>query len=129
MTDQNTSNTQIEAEKTPPEQHIKIGRTLDIEGKISAQEHISIEGRVQGTINLDQNDIFIEHDATVKAEIHAKNAQIRGRVEGKVFASEKVHIEKDGHMNGDIFASRISIDDGAQFKGSVKIVTPIPSSP
>lgn len=120
---------QRESEIFPPEKYTKIGKTLDIEGEISGQENISIEGRFQGKISLDQNDVFIEHNATVKAEIHAKNVQIKGQVEGNIFAAEQVHIEKDGRMNGDIFASRISIDDGAQFKGSVKIDTPDSSSP
>ncbi len=119
----------MESEIFPPEKHAKLGKTLDIEGEISGQENISIEGRFQGNISLDQNDVFIEHNATVKAEIHAKNVQIRGQVEGNVFAAEKVHIEKNGRMSGDIFASRISIDDGAQFNGSVKIDTPDFSSP
>jgi len=109
-----------------PEHFAKIGNTLDIEGEISGQENLSIEGRIQGKINLDQNNVIIKQNATVKAEIHAKNVQIKGRIEGNVFAAEKVHIEKGGHMNGDIFASRITIEDGAQFKGSVKIDTPNP---
>lgn len=129
MSGQNNHEEQRESERFPPEKYAKIGKTLDIVGEISGQENISIEGRFQGKISLDQNDVFIEHNATVKAEIHAKNVQIRGQVEGNVFAAEKVHIEKDGHMNGDIFASRISIDDGAQFKGSVKINTHKLTSP
>jgi cytoskeletal protein CcmA (bactofilin family) len=118
-----------EQEILSPENYAKIGNTLDIEGQMSGQENLIIEGRVQGKINLGLNDVIIQKNATVKAEIHAKNAYIKGTVEGNVFATEKVHIEKGGHMNGDIFASRITIDDGAQFKGSVKIDTPKPSSP
>jgi len=129
MSGQNNQKEQRESEIFPSERYAKIGKTIDIEGEISGQENIRIEGRFQGNISLDQNDVFIEHSATVKAEIHAKNVQIRGQVEGNIFATEKVHIEKDGRMNGDIFASRISIDDGAQFKGSVKIDIPDSSSP
>ena len=129
MPKQNNTNRQLEDEIISREQYAKIGKTLDIEGEISGQENLKIEGRFQGKITLNQNDVIIEHNATVKAEIHVKNAQIRGRVEGNIFAAEKVHIENNGHMNGNIFASRISIDDGAQFKGSVKINIPNPSSP
>jgi len=129
MPGQNNHKEQRESEVFPHEKYAIIGKTLDIEGDISGQENISIEGRFQGKIRLEQNDVFIEHNATVKAEIHARNVQIRGQVEGNVFASEKVHIGKNGRMNGDIFASRISINDGAQFKGSVKIDTPDSSSP
>jgi cytoskeletal protein CcmA (bactofilin family) len=123
MPEQNKYDQQIESERISAEHCAKIGKTLDIEGEISGQENLRIEGRFNGKISLDKNDVFIEHSAAVKAEIQAKNVYIRGQVEGNVFASEKVHIEKDGQMNGDIFASRISIDDGARFKGSVKIDT------
>lgn len=129
MSGQNNHEGQRESERFPPEQYTKIGKTFDIEGEISGQENLSIEGRFQGKIILNQNDLIIEHNATVKAEIHTKNALIRGRIEGNIFAAEKVHIEKNGHMNGDIIASRVSIDKGAHFKGSVKINTPNPSSP
>ncbi len=128
MSGQNNHEGQRESERFPPEQYTIIGKTLDIEGEISGQENLSIEGRFQGKIILNQNDLIIEHNARAKAEIHAKNAKIRGRVEGNIFASEKVHIEKNGHMNGDITASRISIDDGAHFKGSVKINASNPES-
>ncbi len=123
MPEQNRHDSQIKVEIS---QYAKIGKTLDIEGEITGKEHLRIEGRFQGKISLDQYNVFIEHNAFVNAEIHAQNVQIRGRVEGNVFAAEKVHIEKDGHMYGDIYASRISIDDGALFKGSVKIDTSNP---
>ena len=129
MSGQNNPEVPRQTERFSPEHYAKIGNTLDIEGEISGQENLSIEGRVQGKVSLDQNNIIIKRNATVIAEIHAKNVQIEGRVEGNVFAAEKVHIEKGGRMNGDIFASRITIDDGAQFKGSVKIDSPNPSSP
>ena len=124
MSIQNNHETQRDSEVFLPKKYAKIGKTLDIEGEISGQENLRIEGRFHGKITLDQYDVFIEQNAIVKADIHAKNVQIRGQIEGNVFAAEKVHIEKNGHMKGDIFACRISIDDGAQFKGSVKIDNP-----
>ncbi len=129
MPEQNINSRPTAVENIFPEQYAKIGRTLDIEGEISGKENLRIEGRFRGKISMDQYDVVIEHRATVKAEIHAHNVLIKGRVEGNVFASEKVHIQKDGHMNGDIFASQISIDDGALFKGCVKIDSSNPSSP
>ncbi len=129
MPGQNNYEEKRKSDIFPPEKYAIFGKTLDIEGEISGQENISIEGRFQGIISLDQNDVFIERDATIKAEIHAKNVQIRGQVEGNVFAAEKVHIEKNGRMKGDIFASQIFIDDGAHFIGCVKIDTPVSSSP
>ncbi|MFC2161490.1 polymer-forming cytoskeletal protein [Acidobacteriota bacterium] len=121
MSEQNNPEEPKQSDIFSIENYTKVGNTLDIEGEISGQENLNIEGRFQGKIHIEKNNVIINQNATVKAEIHAKNVQIKGRVEGNVFAAEKVHIEKDGLMNGDIIASRISIDDGAQFKGSVKI--------
>ena len=98
MSEQNKINRKTEGEIISSEQYAKIGKTLDIEGEISGQENLSIEGRFQGKIILNQNDVIIEQNAAVKAEIHAKNAQIKGRVEGNIYASEKVHIEKWRHF-------------------------------
>lgn len=92
-----------------------------LNGEISGEDDLIIEGRVQGKINLKQNNLTIEQSAVVEAEIHVRNITIRGKVEGNLYASGKVTIEREGQLLGDISASRISIMEGAQFKGSVKM--------
>ncbi|MBS3817962.1 polymer-forming cytoskeletal protein [bacterium] len=96
---------------------------ISLDGEITGEDDLTIEGRVHGKINLKQNNLIIEPNAVVEAEIYVHNIIIRGKVEGNLYASGKVTIEKEGQLVGDISASRISIMEGAQFKGSVKMTS------
>ena len=100
----------------------QFGPHLKLKGNISGREDILFKGEFEGNVTLENNDLTIEKTGKLKAQIRVKNIIIRGRVEGNVHASGKVLIEKDGQMTGDISAARISIQEGAQFKGSVKIL-------
>lgn len=104
-----------------PEKQSRIGVSLSFDGKLNGQEDIIIEGQFQGNINLKNHNLKVEQGGKVKANLQVKNITINGEVEGNVYASGKVFISKEGQLKGDIFAPRISIADGAQFKGSVKM--------
>jgi len=82
-----------------------------------------IGGRFQGKIDLGNNNLIVERGGKIEADIHAKNITIHGDVKGNVYASGKVFISKEAQMIGDISAPRISIMDGAQFKGSIKMTS------
>ena len=103
----------------------RLGPTLNIKGELSCNEDLIIEGQFQGKLDLKNHNLSVEHAGKVNADIHAGNITIKGKVKGNIFASGKVHIQKEGQMIGDVSASRISILDGAQFKGSVKMVSAI----
>jgi len=98
-----------------------LGPVIVLKGELSGSEDTIIDGQIQGKIELINNDLIIEKQGKIEAEIHVKNIIIKGQVKGKVFASGKITIEKEGQMIGDIKASRVSIMDGAHFKGSVKM--------
>lgn len=100
-----------------------LGSTIDIKAELTANEDLVIEGKFQGKIDIKNNDLTIGANADVDARIQARNITIRGCVKGNVHASGKVFIEKDGQMIGDIAAARISIMEGAQFKGSMKMIS------
>lgn len=100
-----------------------FGSSLNLQGELSGYEDLLISGRFQGKIDLGNNNLIVERGGKIEAEIHAKNITIHGDVKGNVHASGKVFISKDAQMIGDISASRISIMDGAQFKGSVKMIS------
>jgi cytoskeletal protein CcmA (bactofilin family) len=104
-----------------------IGRSLILEGDISGSEDLTVEGRVQGTINLENNTLVVAPTGRIKADIRVKNINIQGQVNGQIHSTGKVFISEQGKMNGDITARRISIQDGAQFKGSVKMMSAITS--
>ena len=103
-----------------------LGSNIRFEGELSGNEDLIIQGHVKGKIQLNQNNLIIEKNGSVQAEIQAGRVTIRGKVEGNVAVKEKVIITKDGSMTGEITAPRISIEDGAQFKGSVKMDTKKP---
>ena len=98
-----------------------IGEALFLKGEISGEEDVFIEGQFKGTIKLPHSSLTVNKGGRVEAEIHAKNININGEVKGNVFATEKVCIATEGQITGDISAPRISIADGAQFKGNVRM--------
>ena len=112
----------LEFSDNPPQKYnSRIDRTMSIKGEISGDEDLLIEGNVEGNIRLGNGSLTIEKGSVIRAEIHAKNVFIRGVVYGNVSASEKVFIDEDARVYGDISAARISILDGAQFKGSMRM--------
>jgi len=102
--------------------HANIGQSLFIKGEVSGSEDLTVEGRVEGRIDLKDHNLTIGPNGRVHAEIHAKNITIVGEVTGNVLADEKVDLTDSGRLVGDIRAPRIAVSDGAQFKGSVDMV-------
>ena len=112
--------------KNPPEEGIprniaRLGRHLFLKGELSGEEDLVIEGQFQGKIDLENHNILVGRGAKVEADIRVKNITINGSVKGNIWASGKVFISKDGQMKGDLNAPRISIMEGAKFKGAVKM--------
>lgn len=97
--------------------------TIVMNGEISGEDDLIIEGKVKGKINLKQNNLIIEKNATVEAEIYVHSITIRGKVKGNIYASGRISIQKEGRLVGDISAFRISIMEGAQFKGNIKMTS------
>jgi len=98
----------------------RLGPAVVIQGELTGSEPVLIEGRFQGKISLSR-DLTIAHGARVAAEVRATNVLIYGEVAGNVFATERVVIMETGQVRGDITAPRVSINDGAQFRGGIKM--------
>jgi cytoskeletal protein CcmA (bactofilin family) len=86
---------------------------------LTGDEDLTIEGRVEGKIELKDHNLVIGPNGKINAEINAKNVTIIGSVVGNINASDIIEIKTSGTVMGDIKAPRISIADGAHFKGSV----------
>ncbi len=99
-----------------------LSPTSLIQGEISSREDLVVRGRVLGKISLPENDLLVDQSSRVEAEARAKNVRIRGEFIGNISASGKVIIESTGRMQGDLSAAVISIEDGAKFKGAIKIL-------
>ena len=96
-----------------------IGPNIKIKGTITGDEDLLIQGKVEGTIELGEHEVSVGQNAEVKANIHAKAVKIDGEVAGDISGSEKVVITKSGNVRGNIIAPRVTLEDGAIFKGSI----------
>ena len=96
-----------------------FGPLVVITGEIKGGEDLTIEGRVEGTIELKQNTLTIGVNATAKADIVAKDIVVLGKVDENVTVSSKVEIGPDGTVEGDIVSPAVSIAEGATFRGSI----------
>jgi cytoskeletal protein CcmA (bactofilin family) len=104
---------------TAPGRAANIGTSLFIKGEVSGSEDLTVEGHVEGKIDLKDHKLTIAQSGRVSAEIHAKTVTIVGELNGNVHADERVEIAETGRLVGDLCAPRIVISDGAQFRGSV----------
>jgi cytoskeletal protein CcmA (bactofilin family) len=98
-----------------------IGKSLVIKGEVTGSESLYIDGRVEGSISLAGNRVTIGRNGVVGANISAREIVILGKVRGNLTASDRVDIRSDGSLTGDVVAARISIEDGAYFKGGIDI--------
>ena len=98
---------------------VNIGKSVVIKGELNGSEDLTIEGQVEGKIELRQNVLTIGSNARIKAQVFAKAVIILGEVTGNVSASEKVDIRDNGSVDGDIAAPRVAIAEGAHFRGSI----------
>ena len=98
-----------------------IGPSLVIKGEVSASEPLYIDGQVEGTITIMENCLTIGRTGSVTANITAKELVVMGKLSGNVNVTERVAIRGEGSLTGDVVAQRLSIEDGAFFKGSVEL--------
>ncbi|XOV83979.1 MAG: polymer-forming cytoskeletal protein [bacterium] len=96
-----------------------IGKTIKVKGSISGNENLVIEGTVDGSVDLPQNDLTVGEAGQVIANLEAKTVKVDGQVTGDISGSEKVVISKSGRVQGNIVAPRVTLEDGAKFKGSI----------
>ncbi len=100
-----------------------IGSSIMIDGEISGDEDLVIQGTVKGKIALKES-LFVEGSGVVEADIDTQNVEIAGKVTGNILATDKVELKSDCRVVGDIKAPRILIADGASFKGNVDMDVP-----
>src|SRR5512140_1998911 len=101
-----------------------IGKSLVIKGEVTGSESLYIDGRVEGSINLPGNRVTVGRNGVVNANITAREIVVTGKVRGNLSASDRVDIRNEGSLTGDVVAQRISIEDGAFFKGGIDIRKP-----
>ena len=98
---------------------VNIGKSVVIKGELNGSEDLTIEGHVEGTIQLRDHVLTIGPNGRIKAQVFAKSVIVLGEVTGNVTASDKVDIRDNGSVDGDIVSPRVAIAEGAHFRGSV----------
>lgn len=98
-----------------------IGSSIALRGDISGEENLVVKGKIEGTLNLPNNDIQIDPEGRVKADLMAKKISVAGKVRGNLSGSERVVIQKSGEVEGNIIAPRVVLEDGCKFKGAVEM--------
>ena len=106
-----------------------VGKAVKIVGQIYSKEDLYVDGEIEGTVEALEHKLTIGPHGTVHAGIKAREVVALGNITGDVEASEKIEIHKEAKLVGNIRTSRIIIEDGAYFKGSIDIVKPEPAKP
>jgi cytoskeletal protein CcmA (bactofilin family) len=102
----------------------QVGKSLHLKGEITGSEDLYIDGEVEGTVELKDNNLTVGPNGNVHADVQARSITVLGRLRGNVRAGDKVEIRKTGSLEGDLATARIIIEDGAVFRGSIDILQP-----
>jgi len=98
-----------------------IGKSISIRGDLTGNEDMVIEGKVEGKVDLPNNQLTVGANGDVKAEIHAKSVVVVGHLVGNVFGLERVEIQATGKLEGDVTSPKLVIAEGAQLNGAIKM--------
>jgi cytoskeletal protein CcmA (bactofilin family) len=96
-----------------------IGPKISFKGELTGEEDLLIQGRVEGTIDLKGNHLTIGKQGVVKANLMAKTITIEGTVEGDLIGQERIEIKSSSNVKGNLIAARVTLEDGAKFRGSI----------
>ena len=106
---------------TASRDHAVIGPSIHIDGDVRGEEDLLIEGEVNGTVQLKNNSLTIGPNGKVRADVSANSVYVDGYMEGDLYGSERVHIRKSAQVHGNVTSPRVSLEDGAKFKGSIEM--------
>ena len=101
-----------------------IGPSIFIKGDLSGEEDLVVEGRVEGKVDLKQNNVTVGKNGKVNADIFGRVVTIEGEVDGNVYAREQAILRQSGAIRGNITAPRVVLEDGSRFKGSIDMEPP-----
>lgn len=114
----------------PSSERASIGRSITIQGEVSGDEDLLIQGRVEGSVSLELHAVTVGREGQVKADITGRVITIEGEVEGNLHAHEQIILRSSARVDGDIKAPRVVLDDGANFRGLVDMgPPPAPEAP
>jgi len=103
-----------------------IGKSLVVKGEVSGDEALVVDGEVEGPIMLHGHRLTVRTNGRIRGNIDARHVILHGRVEGDIQASDRLELFRSGSVEGEVSTARISIEDGALFKGKLDISKPEP---
>lgn len=106
-----------------------IGKSVIVKGELSGSEDLYLDGEVDGSIELRGHSLIIGPNGRIRANVHARDVIVQGKVDGNLQASERVELKKSAIVIGDVFTQRIVIEDGAYFKGGIDIQREVVKEP
>ncbi len=98
-----------------------IGRSIQINGDLRGNEDLRIEGDVTGTVELRNSALTIGKEGKVKADVYAKSIAVDGETRGDLYATDRITVHVNARVQGNIIAPKVSIEEGAHFKGSIEM--------
>ncbi|OOG28156.1 hypothetical protein B1C78_02090 [Thioalkalivibrio denitrificans] len=98
-----------------------IGPSIHVEGTLRGEEDLIIEGRVTGTVKLHGHSLTVGSNGQISADIYAHTVVVDGTVEGDLYGEEKVVIRKSANIRGNVTSPRVSLEEGARFKGAIEM--------
>ena len=104
-----------------------IGSTVKIKGEVQSEEDLVVDGLIEGTVLLKNNELVVGSSGRVHADVKAKSVKVDGELHGDVDAGERIVITANGVMRGNIQAPRVILEDGSKFKGSIDMDEAAPS--
>ena len=105
------------------------GKGIVVRGEISGTDSLVIEGRVEGSIHLDGNRVTVERGGQAAADITAREVVVIGKVRGNVTATDRLDVRAEGGVVGNLSTPRLSIEEGAFFKGAIDVHKAVPKTP
>ena len=118
----------------PTKERALIGASIEIKGNLSGTEDLYIEGRIDGKIELLKCSVSVGKSGRINADITGHTIVVMGEVNGDMYADEQIVLRQSSKVNGNLFAPRVTLEDGARFKGSIDMTSkaadsnPLPAS-
>jgi cytoskeletal protein CcmA (bactofilin family) len=100
-----------------------IGPSIAIQGDVTGEEDLVIQGRVDGKVDLKQHSVTVGKNGRVRADVYGRTITIEGEVQGNLYGEEQIVVRQSGRVEGNITAPRVTLEDGARFKGSIDMET------
>ena len=101
-----------------------VGPSILVQGDMTGDEDLVIQGRVEGSVSLKKNLVTIGKDGRVNATVNAQTIRVEGTVEGELRGKEQVIVTRTGSVSGNIVAPRVTLEDGCRFKGAIDMEGP-----